>query len=120
METVYRILVRMHREEGLDFSLCRTFNLDEYVGLSPEDARSYRRYMNERLFSQVNLDLRNTNLPNGLAADWTQNPTPTNEKSTVAAGSTSNCWVWGRRATLVSMSRCPPCVPARGSRRSVP
>jgi glucosamine-6-phosphate deaminase len=67
MEAVYRILVRMHREERLDFSLCRTFNLDEYVGLSPDDPRSYRYYMNQRLFSQVNLDQRNTHLPNGLA-----------------------------------------------------
>lgn len=67
MEAVYRILVRLHREESLDFSLCRTFNLDEYVGLAPDDARSYRYYMNQRLFSQVNLDQRNTNLPNGLA-----------------------------------------------------
>jgi glucosamine-6-phosphate deaminase len=69
MESVYRILVRMHREEGLDFSLCRTFNLDEYVGLGPEDPRSYRYYMTQRLFSQVNVDRRNTHLPNGLAAN---------------------------------------------------
>ena len=69
MEAVYRILVRLHQEEGLDFSLCRTFNLDEYVGLALEDARSYRYYMDRHLFSQVNLDQRNTHLPNGMAAD---------------------------------------------------
>ncbi|HEY3861435.1 MAG TPA: glucosamine-6-phosphate deaminase [Verrucomicrobiae bacterium] len=69
MESVYRILVRMHREEGLSFSRCRTFNLDEYVGLAPDDARSYRYYMNDRLFSHVNIDPRDTHLPNGLAAD---------------------------------------------------
>jgi glucosamine-6-phosphate deaminase len=69
MEAVYRILARMHLDEALDFSLCRTFNLDEYVGLSAEDARSYRYYMNRHLFSQVNLDLRNTNLPDGTATD---------------------------------------------------
>jgi glucosamine-6-phosphate deaminase len=69
MESVYRMLVRLHREEDLDFSLCRTFNLDEYVGLAPEDPRSYRYYMNRHLFNQVNLDLRNTNLPNGMAAN---------------------------------------------------
>jgi glucosamine-6-phosphate deaminase len=69
MEAVYRILVRLHREERLDFSLCRTFNLDEYVGLAPDDERSYRYYMNQHLFSQVNLDQRNTHLPNGMAAD---------------------------------------------------
>src|SRR5205814_4185954 len=69
MESVYRELVRMHRKEGLDFSLCRTFNLDEYVGLAPEDPHSYRHYMNEHLFRHVNLDVRNTHLPNGLAPD---------------------------------------------------
>ncbi|HTA29996.1 MAG TPA: glucosamine-6-phosphate deaminase [Candidatus Cybelea sp.] len=69
MEAVYRILVRLHREEHLDFSLCRTFNLDEYVGLDSQDERSYRYYMNRHLFSQVNLDQRNTHLPGGTAAD---------------------------------------------------
>ena len=69
MESVYRLLVKMHREDGLDFSLCRTFNLDEYVGLSPEDPHSYRYYMNHHLFGQVNVDLRNTHLPNGMAPD---------------------------------------------------
>src|SRR5947208_1934580 len=34
MERVYRQLVHVHRKQGLDFSLCRTFNLDEYVGLA--------------------------------------------------------------------------------------
>ncbi|HZM03081.1 MAG TPA: glucosamine-6-phosphate deaminase [Candidatus Saccharimonadales bacterium] len=69
MESVYRLLVKMHREEHLDFSLCRTFNLDEYVGLASSDPRSYRHYMNEHLFSQVNLDKRNTHLPDGVAHD---------------------------------------------------
>lgn len=69
MEKVYEKLVRMHREENLDFSLCRTFNLDEYVGLPPEDPHSYRYYMNRHLFSRINIDLRNTHLPNGMADD---------------------------------------------------
>ncbi|MBK9139531.1 MAG: glucosamine-6-phosphate deaminase [Verrucomicrobia bacterium] len=69
MEGVYARLVRMAREEGLDFSLCSTFNLDEYVGLPPSDRHSYRHYMNHHLFLQVNIDLRNTHLPDGMAAD---------------------------------------------------
>src|SRR5262249_36149031 len=69
MESVYPLLVRMHRKEGLDFSLCSTFNLDEYVGLAPDDPHSYRQYMNEHLFRHVNLEPRNTHLPNGQAAD---------------------------------------------------
>jgi len=69
MERVYRQLVRMHKDERLDFSLCRTFNLDEYVGLFPADPNSYRFYMNHHLFRHVNIDARNTHLPNGLAND---------------------------------------------------
>ena len=69
MESVYRQLVRMHQAEKLDFSLCSTFNLDEYVGLFPSDPNSYRHYMDQHLFRHVNVDLRNTHLPNGLATD---------------------------------------------------
>jgi glucosamine-6-phosphate deaminase len=69
MEAVYAQLVRMHRADRLDFSLCRTFNLDEYVGLPGSDRHSYRHYMNQHLFQQVNMDLRNTYLPDGMAAD---------------------------------------------------
>ena len=69
MESVCAKLVRMCREEQLDFSLCRTFNLDEYVGLPATDRHCYRHYMNHHLFLQVNIDLRNTYLPDGMAAD---------------------------------------------------
>jgi glucosamine-6-phosphate deaminase len=69
MEAVYRVLVEMHQQERLDFSLCRTFNLDEYVGLASNAPLSYRYYMNWHLFSHVNIDQRNTHLPDGLAKD---------------------------------------------------
>ncbi len=69
MESVYALLAGMHQRDGLDFSLCRTFNLDEYVGLAPESKHSYRSYMNHHLFGKVNLDWRNTHLPNGAASD---------------------------------------------------
>ncbi len=69
MEVVYRNLVHMHREEGLDFSLSRTFNLDEYIGVPPADPHSYRHYMQRHLFDHVNIDPRNTHLPNGMVKD---------------------------------------------------
>ena len=37
MERVYDRLVAKHQKEGLDFSRCRTFNLDEYIGIPAED-----------------------------------------------------------------------------------
>jgi len=58
METVYADLVYLHTTEKLDFSLCRTFNLDEYIRLAPTDPNSYRCYMNDHLFKRVNIDLR--------------------------------------------------------------
>ena len=69
MERIYAELVRAHREEGLSFAGCRTFNLDEYVGLAPDDPRSYHAYMQAHLFGHVDMDPRNTFLPDGTAAD---------------------------------------------------
>ena len=69
MERLYGLLVDMHRREGLDFSLVTTFNLDEYIGLPREHPQSYRHYMNYHLFRHVNIDMRNTNLPDGVAPD---------------------------------------------------
>lgn len=69
MENLYGVLAEMHRNDGLDFSLCRSFNLDEYIGLPENDPNSYRSYMNQHLFSKVNIDIRNTHLPHGNAPD---------------------------------------------------
>jgi glucosamine-6-phosphate deaminase len=69
MEGLYAMLARMHREEGLDFSQAITFNLDEYIGLAPDDPNSYHHYMRHHLFQHVNIAPENTHLPNGAAAD---------------------------------------------------
>ena len=69
MERVYDRLADTQRSEGLDFSRCRTFNLNEYIAIPPEDEHSYRYYMNHHLFSRVNIDLANTHVPDGMAAD---------------------------------------------------
>ncbi len=69
MERLYRLLGDMHAKDGLDFSLCRTFNLDEYIGLPPQSPYSYRYYMNHHLFDRINIDKRNTHLPDGMAPD---------------------------------------------------
>ena len=63
----YEELIRMHKEDGLDFSEVTTFNLDEYYGLSPEDDQSYRYFMEDTLFKHINIKKENTNVPDGLA-----------------------------------------------------
>ncbi len=65
----YRHLVRMHKEEGLDFSGVSSYNLDEYYPLSPEDPQSYRYFMNQNLFDHVNIDKAKTHVPCGMAED---------------------------------------------------
>jgi glucosamine-6-phosphate deaminase len=69
MERLYAMLVKLHRESKLDFSLVRTFNLDEYVGLAADDERSYHAYMTKHLFAGINIDRRNTHLLDGMARD---------------------------------------------------
>lgn len=51
----------------LDFSHARSFNLDEYVGLSHDDPNSFARYMHEHFFRHV--ELAQHLVPNGLARD---------------------------------------------------
>ncbi len=69
MEAVYAELAVMNKAKKVDFSRVHSFNLDEYIGLDPADHNSYRAYMNKHLFSKVNINMANTNLPDGLAED---------------------------------------------------
>jgi glucosamine-6-phosphate deaminase len=66
----YRELIRLHQEEGLDFSQVTTFNLDEYVGLSSVHPQSYRQFMQLNLFDHINITLTHTNVPDGRALDF--------------------------------------------------
>ncbi len=66
---LYQELIRMHRDEGLDFSRVTTFNLDEYVGLPATHDQSYRYFMRENFFRHINIDQTRTHVPDGTAAD---------------------------------------------------
>lgn len=67
--TLYRELVRRYHRQMLDFSGIHTVNLDEYVGMPPENHQSYRYFMEKNLFQQININPKNTHLLNGLAGD---------------------------------------------------
>jgi glucosamine-6-phosphate deaminase len=66
---LYRELIRLHIEEGLDFSRAVTFNLDEYVGLPPSHRQSYNYFMNENLFNRLNIPHKSINIPDGMAGN---------------------------------------------------
>jgi glucosamine-6-phosphate deaminase len=62
---IYRELIRMHREEGLEFSDVVTFNLDEYHPMAPDSIHSYHRYMWENFFDHVDVRPENVHIPRG-------------------------------------------------------
>jgi glucosamine-6-phosphate deaminase len=64
---LYRALVRLYERGRADFSRATTFNLDEFVGLSPRDPRSYHAFMRRHLFDAVNLSPRRIEFLNGRA-----------------------------------------------------
>lgn len=66
---LYDKLVEYFNENRVDFSQVRTVNLDEYKGLDPNNHQSYHYFMNEHLFSRVNIDENNIFLPNGMEDD---------------------------------------------------
>lgn len=66
---LYEELTRLRRDEGLDFSGVTSFNLDEYVGLPGDHPCSYRFFMQQHLFNNINIRPERTHVPNGLAVD---------------------------------------------------
>ena len=65
----YKELIAKYNAGDLDFSKCKSINLDEYVGLDETNENSYVYFMRDNLFNHVNIDLANTNVPNGMNAD---------------------------------------------------
>ena len=64
----YEMLAQWYDRGVIDFDRVRTFNLDEYVGIDHKNPLSYHAFMQEHLFSKVNLRKENVHLPSGNAA----------------------------------------------------
>ena len=65
----YKYLVEKYNNGDLDFSEVKTANLDEYKGLTKDSEQSYYYFMYSNLFQHVNIDMNQTNIPNGVADD---------------------------------------------------
>ena len=65
----YQGLIKKYESGSLDFSEVRTYNLDEYRGLTHEDPKSYHYFMNAQLFNPVNIDPANVHVPDGANTD---------------------------------------------------
>ncbi|ORU00649.1 Glucosamine-6-phosphate deaminase [Anaerovibrio sp. JC8] len=67
--SMYQRLAAVHKSVGLDFSQVTTFNLDEYIGMSPDNPQSYHYFMQENFFRHINIRPENVFLPDGMADD---------------------------------------------------
>ena len=67
--SMYKKLVAVHETVGLDFSEVTSFNLDEYIGMAPENPQSYHYFMHRNFFDQINIRPENIYIPDGMAED---------------------------------------------------
>lgn len=66
---MYRRLAELYAEGALSLSRTSFFNLDEYLGLSPNHPASYRTYMQEKLYRRLDADPERIHLPDGAASE---------------------------------------------------
>jgi glucosamine-6-phosphate deaminase len=70
---MYEELVSLHKNAGLDFSKATSFNLDEYVGLAPDNPQSFNYFMHSNFFSHINFSRDSIHIPSGaLRANYSE------------------------------------------------
>ncbi|HZI14916.1 MAG TPA: glucosamine-6-phosphate deaminase [Myxococcus sp.] len=66
---VYRELVALQARGALSLAGAHTFNLDEFLGVPPEDGGSFRAYMERHFFGKVDLPPGHIHFLEGMAPD---------------------------------------------------
>lgn len=66
---IYAQLIAWYKNGDIDFSRTKAVNLDEYVGLPADHDQSYAWFMRRNFFDHINIDIRNTYIPNGMEYD---------------------------------------------------
>ena len=66
----YEALIKKYKQEQISFKSVTTFNLDEYVGLSPNHPQSYRHYMNNKFFDHIDINYKNVFIPECFDDDY--------------------------------------------------
>ncbi len=64
---LYAEMICDHVAHGTSYKNVTTFNLDEYVGLPATHKESYINFMTRNLFSKIDVDMKNVNIPCGTA-----------------------------------------------------
>ena len=70
---MYEKLISLHKNSGLDFSKTTSFNLDEYLGLAPDNPQSFHCFMHSNFFAHVNFSKDKVHIPSGaLRANYSE------------------------------------------------
>lgn len=59
----YKNLIKDYEEGKISFKNVKTYNLDEYVGISRDNEQSYYYFMNDNLFNHVDINKDNVHVP---------------------------------------------------------
>lgn len=68
-EGVYAKLIEANRQGKVSFQNVVTFNMDEYIGLSPSHNQSYHYFMYDKFFNHIDIPRQNIHILNGLSKD---------------------------------------------------
>lgn len=66
---VYARLIAAYKNKEIEFSKVRTFNLDEYLGLTEDNPQSYAHFMDKNLFGHINIKRTNIHRLKGKPRD---------------------------------------------------
>jgi len=82
----YKWLIKKHKDEGVDFSKVAVFNLDEYHPIKSNNNQSYYYFMQQNLFTHININDDNTFIPNGESDDTSREASQYEELITAHGG----------------------------------
>ena len=60
---IYQNLIKNYQEGLISFKDVKSYNLDEYVGISRDNPQSYYYFMNDNLFNHVDINKENVHVP---------------------------------------------------------
>lgn len=67
---MYKRLIQLNKDGIVSFENVVTFNMDEYVGLTPDNDQSYHYYMHNNFFNHIDIKKENINILDGMAKDY--------------------------------------------------
>lgn len=67
--TLYEEMIADHKAGNFSYKNVKSYNLDEYVGISYDHPESYHKFMETNLFDHIDIEKENTHVPDASAED---------------------------------------------------